>query len=107
MPYLLDNNIFGQKYTFLCIGILDVFAFLFVFFIIRETKGLNDDECKTLYAPKASFLWLKSQEFSHVRSMIFEHTKVEISKLEASKIEKSERGNTTSKNDSISLLQEE
>ncbi len=61
MPYLLNEKIFGQRLTFLCIGAVNVVGLAFFAFIVKETKGLSDDQCKSLYSLKGSFMYMQEQ----------------------------------------------
>ena len=52
LPYLMEDKIYGEKKYFLTIEIINGIALAFYIFIIKETRGLTDDQQKTLYTIK-------------------------------------------------------
>jgi hypothetical protein len=48
-PFMIMSKTFGIAGTFMCLCGTTLFGFLFSFFILKETKGLNDDKCKRIF----------------------------------------------------------
>ena len=44
LPYLMEDKIYGEKKYFLTIAIKNGIALAFYIFIIKETRGLTDDQ---------------------------------------------------------------
>ena len=51
-PYMLMNPSIGVSGTFAILGVITAIGLFFSIFVIKETKGLTDDQCKSLYAAK-------------------------------------------------------
>ena len=49
LSYMLGNPSFGNKGTFLFLGVMNILAFLFSVVFVKETKGFTDDHNKRLY----------------------------------------------------------
>lgn len=49
-PYMLNNWL--GNYTFLLYGGLCALSTLYLAIFMKETKGLTEQECKTLFSPK-------------------------------------------------------
>jgi hypothetical protein len=52
-PFMLMSKSIGIAGTFLSLCATTLVGFLFCFFILKETKGLTDDECKTIFLKKS------------------------------------------------------
>jgi hypothetical protein len=48
-PFMIMSKTFGTAGTFLCLCGTTLGGFLFSFFVLKETKGLSDDECKKIF----------------------------------------------------------
>jgi hypothetical protein len=48
-PFLIMSKAFGITGTFLLLCGTCLLGFLFSFFVLKETKGLTDDECKKIF----------------------------------------------------------
>lgn len=51
-PYMLMNPDVGVTGTFITLAAVATSGLVFSLFVLKETKGLTDDECKSLYHPK-------------------------------------------------------
>ena len=54
MSYMLGSPNFGNKGTFLFLGVINLLALVFSVLFVRETKGFTDDHNKRLYYLKIS-----------------------------------------------------
>lgn len=48
-PYMLMNPHCGVTGTFMALMVTTFFGFLFSYFVVKETKGLTDEQCKKIY----------------------------------------------------------
>lgn len=51
-PYMIMNKRIGISGTFIALTIFTAVGFVFCVAILRETKGLKDDECKNIFNEK-------------------------------------------------------
>ena len=51
-PFFLLNESIGVVGAFSGLLTLTACGFTFVLFVLKETKGLTDEQCKALYLPK-------------------------------------------------------
>ena len=51
-PYMIGNPDIGPTGTFLVLSVVTFIGFIFMVTVLKETKGLTDDECKNLYNKK-------------------------------------------------------
>lgn len=49
-PFLILNEDIGITGTFAMLAGVTFLGFLFCVFVLKETKGLTDDQCKRLFA---------------------------------------------------------
>jgi len=50
-PFMIMSPSVGITGTFLCLCGTTLLGFLFSFFILKETKGLSDEQCKRIFLP--------------------------------------------------------
>lgn len=48
-PFMIMSKSFGTEGTFMALCVTTFFGFLFSFFVLKETKGLTDEQCKKIF----------------------------------------------------------
>ncbi len=51
-PFMIMSKTFGVNGTFIAMVFSNLAGFIYCLVVLKETKGLNDDQCKRLFSSK-------------------------------------------------------